>query len=348
MATNNAVNVSLAGQTGSGNFVGSGSPTITTPRIALIHDSSGNPCMGFANGLASPDFLTSQSITGQPELQATGSTTNINLLLRPKGTGILIAASTATNIPLSIYNGTAYQHLTNFSFSNTSATRTVTFPDASGTVAFTSTAITQIVPQPFSSSGTYTPTPGMKYCIIECWGGGGGGGGANNSGATGYIIGGTGGSGSYSRIIASAADIGASKAVTIGAGGSGGTAGANAGTNGSATSVGTLCVANGGSGGGGGQAAGGLGGTAGTGTIAGTGEPGLPGIASVINSISVTTSVGGSSLIGGGGIARVTAGTGNAATGYGGGGGAGLSVNAGGAQAGGAGTAGFVLITEFI
>lgn len=30
-------------------------------------------------------------------------------------------------------------------------------------------------PQVFTASGTYTPTAGMKHCIIECIDGGGGG-----------------------------------------------------------------------------------------------------------------------------------------------------------------------------
>lgn len=138
MATNNAVNVNLSGQTGTGNFVGSGSPTITTPVIALIRDASGNPCMGFANGIASPDYITAQAGTGQPELQASGTSTNINFLTRTKAAGIFIFASQAPNIPFSIYNGTGYQHNTAFSFANTAASRTVTFQDADGTLAYLS------------------------------------------------------------------------------------------------------------------------------------------------------------------------------------------------------------------
>ena len=35
----------------------------------------------------------------------------------------------------------------------------------------------------FASSGTYTPTAGMVYCVIECVGGGGGSGGVSGSAA---------------------------------------------------------------------------------------------------------------------------------------------------------------------
>ena len=81
----------------------------------------------------------------------------------------------------------------------------------------------QIVTKIFTANGTYTPTVGMSYCIIECVGGGGGGGGASDFGSINNVItGGGGGSGGYSRKKASAADIGVSKTVTIGAGGTAG------------------------------------------------------------------------------------------------------------------------------
>src|SRR4029077_1017779 len=101
--------------------------------------------------------------------------------------------------------------------------------------------------QTCAASGTYTPTPGMKYCQIECVGGGGGGGGSPDSSGS-AVGGGGGGSGGYSRRTANAATVGVSQVVTVGAAGTAGTsAGANGG-NGGVTSVGALCVANGGGG----------------------------------------------------------------------------------------------------
>lgn len=69
----------------------------------------------------------------------------------------------------------------------------------------------------FTSSGTYTPTSGMRFCIVDVHGGGGAGGTANTSVST-YIAAGGGGSGAFSRGLYSAATIGASRAVTIGTG----------------------------------------------------------------------------------------------------------------------------------
>src|SRR5262249_3507055 len=76
--------------------------------------------------------------------------------------------------------------------------------------------------QIFTSSGTYTPTSGMVYCIVELIGGGGGGGGCGAAGATTIGVASGGASGSYSRKTISAATVGVSQTVTIGAAGTAG------------------------------------------------------------------------------------------------------------------------------
>ena len=111
---------------------------------------------------------------------------------------------------------------------------------------------------------TYTPTTGMKYCIVELWGAGGGGGSCStNSLVSGAGSGG--GGGGYARSLLTAADIGASKTVTIGRAGSGGTPGGNnAGGTGGSSSLSTIMVCGGGVGGTSGQNFVGYGGTGGT------------------------------------------------------------------------------------
>src|SRR5574338_310828 len=59
--------------------------------------------------------------------------------------------------------------------------------------------INKVVVQTFTANGTYTPTTGMVYCIIECVGGGGGGGGTSNSAAGSAGCAASGGAGAYSR-----------------------------------------------------------------------------------------------------------------------------------------------------
>jgi hypothetical protein len=204
----------------------------------------------------------------------------------------------------------------------------------------------------FTASGSYAPTAGILYSVLEAWGGGGGGGAAAASGNTSGGGAGGGGAGGYSKKTVTLAQIGGGLTVTIGAGGAGGPAGANPGGSGGDTSVGSLCIAKGGSGGGGitpalGFGPGGPGGVAGTGDITGTGAPGGWGYGSIATGtvIQATAGSGGSTSIGGGG--RVAGYPGQPATGPGGGGGGGTSQNANPAYAGGNGWAGYVAITEY-
>lgn len=210
-----------------------------------------------------------------------------------------------------------------------------------------------IVVSSFTASTTWTVNANMVYAQLECWGAGGGGGGAANSNASNSALGGGGGAGSYSRKTVTASTVGASQVATIGAAGSAGTAGNNAGGTGGDTSIGTLCVGKGGIGGsgnpgaGGPVATGGLGGVAGTGDITSTGMPGGSTVGPGTG-LSFMTNAGGSTLVGGGGgNTGITQGSGIAGTGHGSGGSGGASVTAGGAAAGGAGTAGYIVITEF-
>jgi len=206
----------------------------------------------------------------------------------------------------------------------------------------------------FASSGTYTPSNGLSYATIECWGAGGGGGGV--AGQIGVNMGGGGGgAGGYSRKTVSRFALGLSQTVTIGVAGTAGGSGA-AGGNGASTSVGTICIANGGTGGDGSNydaAKGGAGGVAGTGDIA---TPGATGIGSFTGGLAYpgSESVGGcgaSTIIGGGGIGSVNSSNANigaGATGYGAGGGGASASNTTATAAGGAGAPGYVVITEFI
>lgn len=221
---------------------------------------------------------------------------------------------------------------------------------SAGTV--TNTGVVTVKKQVFTSSGTYTPSTGMIYAMIECQGPGGGGGGIANSSAGAAGSAGGGGAGSYSRTLVTAAAVGASKTVTVGTGGGGG---ANTGANGSngsaATSVGTLCIANAGSGGVGGQfGVGGAGGTAATGDITVPGNNGGGGTLATTVTVGIITGHGGASFFGGSpgqvvgaSVSIIGASAGN----YGSGGNGGLTWNGGGAVAGGAGGPGIVYITEY-
>lgn len=205
--------------------------------------------------------------------------------------------------------------------------------------------------QVFTSDGTYTPTSGMVYCMIECTGAGGGGGGTASAAAATLSSGGSGGGGGYSRKLSSASTVGASQTVTIGTGGPGGTAGNNNGTAGGDTSLGAICIGKGGSGGSGGNgssfSAGGAGGVAGTGDFSVPGQTGNGWNDQTNTTIPIPTS---SSVYGYSTpfTSSITPQTGTSGGLYGSGGAGGLSFNANGAAAGGNGANGFIVITEYI
>ena len=321
MTTKSSDNTTLAGQTGTGNYVGSTSPTLVTPALGIpasgtLTNCTGLPIAGGGTGAAS--FTAYAVICG-------GTTT----------TGALQSIASV---------GTSGQVLT-----SNGAGALPTFQAGGGA----NTGLLNI--QTFTSSGTYTPTAGMANCIIQCIGGGGAGGGAATG--TGGSCGAGGGSGSFSQSYVSAATIGGSQTVTIGTGGTGSSAAT--GGAGNDTSVGSIVIGKGGSGGlTSGAAAtvtklaqGGNGGIAGTGNLAFPGTPGQTGVA--ITSVSgATISGSGGSSIFGGGAPSVSVQTGNAAgtnavANTGGGGSGGSFSNSGGSVAGGNGGSGIIIIYEY-
>ena len=219
----------------------------------------------------------------------------------------------------------------------------------------------RVVQKQFVFSGTYIPTTGMKYCIVEQWGGGGAGGGAAATGANEYAAGGGGGGGNYSRSVFSASSIGASRSITIGAGGTNGGAGNTNGGNGGQTSLASLQTANGGLGGTGGGNNPGTGASngGGTGTITGgtVNFGGSPGGTSIVLALSVLAYSGfggaapGSGTVAGSyavGVGANTTPGANRGNNTAGGGPGGLSAQTGSATTGGNGGSGYVLITEFV
>jgi len=194
--------------------------------------------------------------------------------------------------------------------------------------------------QVFTAGGTYTPTTGMKFCVVELCGGGGGGGSGNT---TDGACGGGGGSGGSALKKISAATIGASKAVTVGGGGAASTTTTSGGTGGT-SSLGALVSATGGVGGtentsATASVAGGAGGTGASGDLNFTGQDGGAGAAD-----AVVGGFGGSSRMGGGGGATQFGGF---AGGNYGGGGAGSRRSSGTDRAGAAGAQGVVYLWEY-
>lgn len=104
---------------------------------AGIKDANGNIVMQFSAVPSAINYFNFvNSVTGfNPNLLAAGADGAIGISIVAKGTGSNIISSTG-NTPLLLDSGTGYQHQTIFSFANTAATRTVTFQDANGTLAY--------------------------------------------------------------------------------------------------------------------------------------------------------------------------------------------------------------------
>ncbi|ELH6591583.1 tail fiber protein [Escherichia coli] len=193
----------------------------------------------------------------------------------------------------------------------------------------------------FTSSGTYTPTPGTKRLRVTITGGGGGGGGCKATSNNETFFGAGGGAGG--TIISIMTPTQNSYPVTIGAGGAGGVSATN-GTSGG-NSVFASLIAPGGAGGGKvgvTNTNGGNGGVPSTGDIRITGGNGGDGQS---GNISVSGE-GGTSYWGGGG--RAGAGGGVSGKAYGSGGGGAYDAGySGTSMTGGKGAAGICIIEEF-
>lgn len=87
--TRNQVDVGLKGQTGSGTFVGSISPTITTPIIVTIKDANGVNTLTLGATVGAVNYMTViNNTTGNPPVfNANGTDTNISIGWQAKGTG---------------------------------------------------------------------------------------------------------------------------------------------------------------------------------------------------------------------------------------------------------------------
>ncbi|MGD7140571.1 tail fiber protein [Escherichia coli] len=193
----------------------------------------------------------------------------------------------------------------------------------------------------FTSSGTYTPTPGTKRIRVTITGGGGGGGGCKAISSNETFFGA--GSGAGGTVISIITPTQNSYPVTIGAGGAGGVSATN-GTSGG-NSVFASLIAPGGAGGGKvgvTNTNGGNGGVPSTGDIRITGGNGGDGQS---GNISVSGE-GGTSYWGGGG--RAGAGGGVSGKAYGSGGGGAYDAGySGTSMTGGKGAAGICIIEEF-
>lgn len=322
--------------------------------------ATGTNCIAF-NSRISTGTASIFSIT------STGSVTVENCILQSSnastvtGTGSFFDASNTYEATRNPATTTVVLNNNSLCNGNGTAGQVITSNGANLLPTWQNTGATsfQVVTQTFTGNGTYTPTAGMKFCIVEVVGAGGGGGGTAATTGTNVAGAGGGAGGGYARKTFSSATIGASQTVTIGTAGTAGAAGNNNGGTGGTTTFGALLQATGGGGGVGSGAASGaaaLGGSAGIGSLGDVNSSGQAGFNAWGYGIAgfgqVTSGNGGTSCLGGG-ARSVSAGfsgsvAGIAGTGYGGGGSGAVGAGTSTAAAGGAGAAGFCIVTEYV
>jgi hypothetical protein len=335
----------LSGGTINGNLGVTGSTSITGLLTSTAHNVFSNNAAGGVNVAI---FNSAISASASANVSLSTGTTNSSITFgladnngSPSGAISLGSAVSGFTLPSNTFGTTQS--------AGNSTTRLAT-------TAFVTSAKKSNL-QIFYSSGTYTPSAGMQYVIVEMVGGGGGGGGVTATAPTNGAAGGGGGSGVYVKFYRTAAEIGASQAITIGAGGAGGAAGNNAGASGGNTVFGAFSVQSGIGGGGAGAGGAGIGGNPGsTWTIPSIsyivqGQKGGDGIAVGNPNSASSGGAGGSSLLGFGGSANNSAlsnpNQGRDGTGFGSGGGGAASYAGGAAIKGGEGRQGIVIVTEF-
>ena len=354
-------------------------PLVININSVLVSSNTGVPSFSttLPSGLTIPGYQT--SITGQALTKT--DDTNVTLTLGGSPNSALLAATSLTlgwtgqlslakggsNANLTASNGgIVYSTASEMAILAGTATAGLALLSGASTTPSWSTSapITKVNVQLVTAAGagTYTPTTGMQYVIIEAQAGGASGGGAAATGAAELAVAGGGGGGEYIRAFFTAAQIGASKAYVVGAGGAAPAAGNNPGNNGSNTTFNTtFIVTNGGLAGAGGFAiasatallsslggAGGCAGSVATGVLIenNCGQMGETSINYGSNQgASGAGGMAGNGFPGGAGLFNAASTSGN--NGGGGSGGGGGMTNNGAAVSGGAGGIGFIRFIEY-
>lgn len=155
----NGTAISAASTTGSGAVVLATSPTITTPVITQINDSSAKATLSLASTASAVNSVQIEnSVTGQPpHIRPQGSDANIGLHIEPKGTGSYVVISDGTDATKRYrFDASGFTTGAVLTFAGAITTaRVITFPDATATLLYNGGALGT------PSSGTLTSCTGL-------------------------------------------------------------------------------------------------------------------------------------------------------------------------------------------
>jgi len=169
LATPSSANLAaaLTDETGSGAAVFSTSPTLVTPVLGEatatslqlsntgLLDTNGAPVLSIVPTVSAVNGINIINAPAGNAPVITVSGTDANQILEFRGKGVFGAVrmrALNTTVPFIIGSGTSYQHNTNFQISNTAATRTITIPDATGSMLMSTVAINSVPSITFSST----------------------------------------------------------------------------------------------------------------------------------------------------------------------------------------------------
>jgi len=121
-----------------------------------VKDSNGNIVVAFDSMPSAVNYVTivNNSTGLGVELTANGSDTNINIDVVSKGSSPVRLIGGNTTLGFQVFNGTAQQHSTTFSFFNTASVRTIVVPDSDGTIYLSNKANGTEAANAVTASGT--------------------------------------------------------------------------------------------------------------------------------------------------------------------------------------------------
>jgi len=115
--------------------------------VTSINDASNNPYISFTSTPTAINYfsITNANTSNYPILSADGTDINIGFGFYSKGTGPFVFLSQSTNTVFQVNSGAGYQHQTQLNFPSTNNAITISFPDATGTIALTNQLPNQAV-----------------------------------------------------------------------------------------------------------------------------------------------------------------------------------------------------------
>lgn len=145
-----------------------------TPYISEILDANGNLMLDFQTTPNAVNYieLVNNDTLNPPAILSKGLDADVGFTLKTKGAGNFSVNTTASIDAWYFATGDAYQHITNFTFANTLATREMVWPDISGTISIqTSGAWTPVdasgASLSLTATGFYTLIGNMMFAYAD-------------------------------------------------------------------------------------------------------------------------------------------------------------------------------------